>query len=366
MQQITLEKYYTNTPEQTTEFNYKFPATRYQGSKAKILDWLWADIKDYNFNTLLDLFGGTGCVSHMVKTKGKAVIYNDILRFNYTIGKALIENSTVKLDEEDVNYILSKQEIVYPTVVQDNFDGIFFLPDENKWLDMVITNIYTIENEFKRSIAFFALFQACIIKRPYNLFHRANLSVRTQEVKRSFGNKVTWDTPFETHFKTFVKEANEAIFSNGHECIATNYDAFDFPVDVYRPDAIYIDTPYITSQGIGTDYLDFYHFLEGIMNYDTWPEMINLKYKHKTLHGKGDNAWIKKKTIMQSFERLFEKYQDYPLLISYRMDGIPTAEELINLLHYYKPHIETIQNRSKDYKYVLSKKITQEILIIAK
>lgn len=367
MQQITLDKIYSNDPQNinTVEYNYAYPTTRYQGSKAKILDWLWADIKDMKFNTLLDLFGGTGCVSHMIKTKGKSVIYNDLLKFNYTIGKALIENNSITLTDEDIQYILTKHDsIQYPTIIQDNFQDIFFLDEENVWLDMVVTNIYTIDNEYKRSIAFFALFQACIIKRPYNLFHRANLYVRTQEVKRSFGNKTTWDTPFEVHFRAFVKEANNAIFSNNMECIATNYDAFEFPLDTYKPDVIYIDTPYITSKGVGTDYLDFYHFLEGIMNYTTWPDLLIDKYKHKPILGRGENAWIKKDYIINSFDKLFEKYKDYPLIISYREDGIPSVDELIILLRKYKPNI--IEYKSKDYKYALAKTQTKEILLVAR
>jgi hypothetical protein len=52
-------------------------------------------------------------------------------------------------------------------------------------------NIGELNNEYKRAIAYSALCQACLAKRPYNLFHRANLYMRTQDVERSFGNKTT-------------------------------------------------------------------------------------------------------------------------------------------------------------------------------
>lgn len=74
-----------------------FPRTRYQGSKLKILDWIWDHIKDLKFETALDAFGGTGSVAYMLKAKGKHVTYNDFLKFNWHIGNALIENSNVKL-----------------------------------------------------------------------------------------------------------------------------------------------------------------------------------------------------------------------------------------------------------------------------
>ena len=72
-----------------------FPSTRFQGSKLKIVDWIWDAIKDINFDTALDAFGGTGSVGYMLKTKGKQVTYNDILKFNWYIGTALIENGEV-------------------------------------------------------------------------------------------------------------------------------------------------------------------------------------------------------------------------------------------------------------------------------
>ena len=94
------------------DYNIAFPSTRYQGSKYKIVDWIWENIKPLAFNTVLDAFGGTGSVSYMLKSKGKSVTYNDILKFNHIIGKALIENNNIKLTDTDVEYILYKNKEV--------------------------------------------------------------------------------------------------------------------------------------------------------------------------------------------------------------------------------------------------------------
>src|SRR3989344_8818531 len=91
-----------------------FPGTRYQGSKNKILDWIAYSTKDLKFETVLDAFGGTGSVGYMFKKQGRRVFYNDYLKFNHTIGLALIENNDVFLDTDDLNFILKKHEdIVY-------------------------------------------------------------------------------------------------------------------------------------------------------------------------------------------------------------------------------------------------------------
>lgn len=49
------------------------PTTRYQGSKRKILPWIYECIKDIEFNTVLDAFGGSGMVSCLFKRMGKIV-----------------------------------------------------------------------------------------------------------------------------------------------------------------------------------------------------------------------------------------------------------------------------------------------------
>ena len=54
-----------------------FPSTRFQGSKLKIINWIWDSIKDLKFDTALDAFGGAGSVAFMLKQNGKSVTYND-------------------------------------------------------------------------------------------------------------------------------------------------------------------------------------------------------------------------------------------------------------------------------------------------
>jgi adenine-specific DNA-methyltransferase len=340
--------------------NINFPSTRYQGSKLKMLGWIDYCTQNLKFDTVLDAFGGTGCVGYMFRKKGKQVYYNDSLKFNYHIGLALIENPQHTLDDEDIRFILTRHpRIIYPTFIYDTFCDIYFTDEENQWLDMVSANIRSLQNRYKQAIACYSLFQACIIKRPYNLFHRKNLYIRTADVERSFGNKKTWDTPFEEHFLNFVKEANEAVFDNGRQNRSFNSDIFT--LDIPTPDLVYIDTPYISRKGIGVDYLDFYHFLEGMVQYEQWGELIDRNSKHKKIIN-GKNEWCSSSTIHRAFERLFEKFRDSILVVSYRDDGIPKISEIVEILEKYK---ETVEIRTLDYKYVLSSNHSKEVLIIA-
>src|SRR5687767_12536858 len=116
------------------DFNIKeFPTTRYQGSKRKILPWLYSVFKGIDFHTVLDACGGSASVSYLLKKMKKAVTYNDKLHFNYIIGKALIENTEYKLTSEDINNLLFEKEFYqYDELVSKYFEGIYYLPKENR------------------------------------------------------------------------------------------------------------------------------------------------------------------------------------------------------------------------------------------
>jgi adenine-specific DNA-methyltransferase len=344
-------------------YNYKFPTTRYQGSKQKIIDWIWKNLTDFKFDTFLDAFCGTACVGFHAKKNQKEVTCNDLLKFNYQVALAIIENSSVILNDRDVEFVLTKHDCIdYPTFIQDTFKDIYYTDEENAFLDIIIANIDQLEDEYKKATAFAALGQSCLVKRPFNLFHRKNLYVRFADVPRSFGNKATWDKPFQYYFRKYSKEFNNVVFSNGRRNKALNFDIFDAP-DGH--DMVYIDTPYVSPQGVGVNYLHFYHFLEGIVDYKNWPDKIDYSYKHRPLKSE-PNVWVNKNEIENAFDRLFEKFQDSILVVSYRSPGIPEKEVLKNLLEQYKRDVEL---KVKKYKYVLSKEKEEkngEILLIAK
>lgn len=338
---------------------HKFPRTRYQGSKYKLKDWIKSHLETLSFNTALDAFCGTSSVSYTLKEMNKTVYTNDILSCNYMMSKALIENNKEQITQDDFDNILQKKNhYQYKTFIQDTFEEIYFLDEENAWLDVVIQNIHQIKNEHKKAMFLWALYQSCISKRPYNLFHRKNLYVRTSDVKRNFGNKTTWDKPFEEHFYKFIKEINRAVFDTTQEHKAYNKDIFNLEV---KADLVYLDTPYIPKKGTLTYYRDFYHFLEGLTNYENWHKLVDYDSKHKKLKSIY-NIWEDKKDIINGFEKLIKKFNKSIIVISYRSDGIPSIDEIVLLLEQKgkKVKVEMI-----DYQYVLSKKQNlKEVLII--
>lgn len=337
------------------------PSTRYQGSKYKLLDWIWSVLRKFEFESVLDAFGGTGCVSYLLKSRGKSVVYNDYLKFNHLIGTAIIENRGFKLASEQVSWILTRDSNHnYDNLIAETFAGIYFTNEENSWIDFVSQNIARIPDKYGQAIAYYALFQSCIAKRPYNLFHRKNLYMRLAEVPRSFGNKRTWDTPFEDHFKAFVAEVNNCVFDSGSDCAAHCYDAIDVPG---KFDLVYLDPPYVNDRGSTIDYRDFYHFLEGIVGYQNWRAEIDHSRKHLPLVG-SLSPWSDPNQVRRLFSDCFGRYTDSIIALSYGNKGIPSVEEIISLLRKQRQHVEVFEQ--PNYKYVLSTdRETKEMLFVA-
>ena len=347
------------------------PTTRYQGSKRQILPWIYQNVKSLKFDTVLDSFGGTGSVSYLFKMMGKKVTFNDVLQSNYQTGVAFIENNSVVLNGGDIDFLINKNGFDYPTFIQDTFKDIYYLDEENEWLDTVIHNIFMLSEKYhgetllkKRALAFHALFQACLSKRPYNLFHRKNLYMRVANVKRNFGNKKTWDTPFDKLFIRFCYEESNKVFSNGRKNNAICKNVLEIKKSDY--DLVYLDPPYIRSKkNHPVDYYTLYHFLEGITDYYNWEKKIDYTKKNKPLLKNG--LFWSKKMVENNLDKIFNIFSDSIIVFSYGDPGYPSISTIKELLLQYKNKV-TISKKEYTYKLNNSRKNGNklyEVLIIA-
>ncbi len=357
-----------------TEFTVnlkEFPSTRYRGSKRKVLPWIFENISCLKFDTVLDSFSGTSSVSYLFKKMGKEVTSNDILSSNCQTSLAFIQNKNVTLNDDEIKFIVTNNDYDYPSFINDTFKDIYFKEFENQWLDMAIKNIEMLsdicsksEVNYKRALAYHALFQACISKRPYNLFHRCNLNMRLTSVNRSFNNYKTWEIPFETMFKRFCNESNSKVFDNGRynrsKCMnILNAKKIDY-------DLVYFDPPYFKQQRTyDTNYFLNYHFLEGILNYSNWKNLIDYEKKHKPLK-KIAKSWDLN-NVEVNIDKLFNKFSESIIVFSYGTPGEPSIEQIIELLGQYKGEI---QIKKRVYNYSLNRANKNgtnnyELLIIA-
>jgi adenine-specific DNA-methyltransferase len=338
-----------------------FPPTRFQGSKRRLAADIVLNLAYLEYETVLDAFGGTGCVGYAFLCAGKRVTYNDVLRYNCEAARALLENDDVHLDPAEAARL--GDEPAPPNArdfIARTFAGIYFTDEENAWLDRAVARISAMEGVHERALAWYAVGQAALAKRPYNLFHRRNLYMRTAEVTRSFGNKVTWERSFADHTRSAVEAANRAVRNTAGSARVSCADALTLEPSC---DLVYLDPPYVSRSGVGVNYHQFYHFLEGMLDYENWHERIDYRSKHRRLQPQPD-PWASASTIGEMFERTFQHFADSIVVVSYRSDGLPTVDELVTMLKRVKPYVEV---DASPHQYALStRRDTKQVLLVGR
>jgi adenine-specific DNA-methyltransferase len=188
-------------------------------------------------------------------------------------------------------------------------------------------------------------------------------SIRTANVKRTFGNKTTWERPFPELLQKYALEYSAAVFSNGQKNrVIGGYDALVAPNGV---DLVYLDPPYFSSHASqGTSYLAFYHFLEGLADYEHWAERINgTEARTRRMSDSRDiQAFIKRSGVKLSFEKLLERFQDNTIVLSYQDEGIPSKREILKMLRSLGKRVKVFE---KPHRYALSSRSNTELLFIA-
>ena len=342
----------------------KLPATRYYGSKRRVVEKIWDALLEnhIDFDSILDLFGGTGIVSYYMAKKGKNVVYNDILSFNCEIAKALLKSPKGVFTEAKALELLQRVPgRDYQTIIEDNFDGIYYHREENRLIDAVVQNIAFLDDN-ERASAYYILFQSCMIKRPFNIFHRKNLNLRTGFTEANFGNKTTWEQPFENLFVKFTKELNEFQFSVLPQVEISNMSALHCNRNA---DLVYIDTPYFGKrQSTAITYHNRYHFLEGLMHYEDIPNQINHEKSNREIR-LGENLEFEQRNhYIEDLNRLLEHHQDSKIALSYTSAGFPSIDKLCEIVGQYKEHVIVCNLGNHSFALNRNNDDRQEVLII--
>lgn len=320
----------------------KFPIFSFIGSKNKLLFEIWEVVKDFKFNTVLDLFSGTSIVSYMFKAYGKQVIANDFMFMNANISKALIENSSVKLTETEVNNLM--KEVDNDHFVTREFKDLYYIDKDNVFIDNLRTNIFKIENEYKRAIALSALIRACIKKRPRGIF--------TYVGNRYDDGRKDYRKSLEQQFREAVKLINNAVFDNYQTNCSLRKDAL--LLNEKGIDLVYMDPPY-ESKFSDNDYVRRYHFVEGLAR--NW-QGVKIEEKTKTKKFKSyKTAFATENGTKKAFDHLFSRYKDSILLVSYSSNAVPSKVEMIELIKRYKHNVKVV---SIDYQYSINSRKNRE------
>lgn len=300
-----------------TQLN-KYPGTRFMGSKYKVLPEIEKVLQDIEFDSVLDAFSGSGCVSYLFKTMGKEVHSNDFMKYSHATSKSLIENNDYLLKKSDVDTILSRK--TDSTFISDKFRGLYFNEEDNQFLDSAFNNIHQLRNPYKRSIAFASISRAMVKRRPRGVF--------TYVGNKFDDGRKDLTLSLEQHFIDNVSVFNDAVFNNGKQNRSYHSDIFGLKIgkDV---DLVYMDPPYL-SKSSDNDYVRRYHFVEGFV--DGWKN-VHIDENTKTKKFPSYKSRFGSKTTIESaFFDIFKKFKNSNILLSYSSNSIPDKETLIVML----------------------------------
>ena len=286
------------------------------------------------FLTVIDLFAGSGIVGYMFKAQGKSVISNDYMAMSATFAKAMIENNSVILPIEEAKELLIERK-ESDHFVAETFQGLYYKDEENDLIDILRTNIATIQDQYKRAIAMAALIRACTKKRPRGIF--------TYTGERYNDGRKDLQKSLAQQFLEAVDAINKAVFDNGKQNRAKRGDAMELRVE--QADLVYIDPPYYSPLS-DNEYVRRYHFVEGLAR-----DWQGIEIQQHTLTKKFKSyptPFSTRNGAADAFDRLFKKFAGSILIVSYSSNSLPAQDEMVAIMSKYKKHVEVIP---VNYKY---------------
>ena len=286
-------------PEQVSAY----PPTRFMGSKSKLLSEIWSVASQFNANTVVDLFSGSGIVGYMFKAQGKSVISNDYMAMSATFTKAMVENNTVTLPLEGAKQLLVAHK-ESDHFVSTKFQGLYYTDEENDLIDTLRTNIAAIRDPYKHAIAMTALIRACIKKRPRGIF--------TYTGHRYDDGRKDLQKSFAEQFLDAVEVVNNAVFDNGKVNRSKHGDAMDLQVE--QADLVYIDPPYYSPLS-DNEYVRRYHFVEGLAR--DWKGIEIQEHTQTKKFKSYPTPFSTRKGAKDAFDKLFKKFANSILIVSY-------------------------------------------------
>ena len=311
-----------------------YPSTRFMGSKRKMLPALWDVFSHLDFDVGIDLFAGSGVVGYLLKAAGKRVVSNDHLHMSSTFAKAMIENSDEKLTEGQARGLF-EEGAPNDHFVEETFRGLYFSDEDNRLIDVLRANIRAMNDSYLRAVALAALVRACMKKRARGIF--------TYVGQRYDDGRKDLQTPLSQHFLAAVEVIDNAVFSNGRKNMACSGDALD--VKPLESGMVYMDPPYY-SKCSDNEYVRRYHFVEGLAR--DW-EGVSIQWHTKTRKFAAyPTPFSSREGAFLAFDRLFSRFQDSILVVSYSSNAHPSMSELAQLLGKYKAEVRVFP---VEYKY---------------
>lgn len=314
----------------------EYPDLRYMGSKTRLLPWIFETLNTIDFESAHDPFSGTGCVSYLMKTMERRVVSSDFLNFTSTVARATIENNRTHLDGKSIKRLLARPSDT-PRFIQTTFNGVFYTPEDLRFLDRISSNIGRLDDKYQQAIAYAAIFRACLKRQPRGVFTISGDLSRYDDGRRDLRLSI------EEHFLEQIEVYNAAVFDNGRRNQAFRSDLFELPRR--KVDLVYLDPPYVPRSDDNC-YVKRYHFLEGLSCY--WEGLpIDASTKVKKI-AKKYTPFSYRRTAVEAFDRMFSRFKACKIVLSYSSNGFPDLDQLECLMRKYKANVRVFE---KPHRY---------------
>lgn len=232
----------------------------YFGGKRKLVKDIFKHINKKE-GVFIDAFLGGGSVSLWAKAKGYKVIANDIAERSHIVGKALIENTRVKLTDEDLARLFIETD--HKSFISKTYVPKVFVKQAAEFLDNAFEAVrqHTVPGSHKQYLLQLLLVKFIGSVRQFGKFTHTKDTIDLAEERFDWPLRSKSHAPKNIrmiqhplinllHLKNVI---NRGIFDNHQENEIHKSDVFEFLRSV-RGDVVYFDPPYPESSAYENEY----------------------------------------------------------------------------------------------------------------
>lgn len=228
----------------------------YFGSKRRLCPRIFREIlrvhprETWSLLRLVDPFLGGGSVSLYAKAQGFGVLCGDLAERSVIIGKALIENDGVRLNEQDLLRLFVPVEGNRHQIEHNYVPDCFALASA-QFLDNAFAVVEQVEDETKKSLLRLLLINYIYWLRPHSkfsspgAFNRPFAEERWDDIKATYKHAIMANASHPLPaLRSLARDINRAVMRGAQPCRAMKGDALDTIRAGEGAEVLYLDPPY--------------------------------------------------------------------------------------------------------------------------